>query len=488
MNTKQKHVLVLVNTQLWELFHAESIEICLRHVSNGDKVVVAYCDGALAACAPNAKHIPEVCIKCRHISDHMRFLLAKHGIDFTALNLESSYPYVKDLDFTFESNDDLARITYNEMPIGLLAASQIIDNCNDVYFSIKDQASLAQNLIKSGIMLYEWVCSYAKEKSITDIYVWNGRRPCDGPAIYAAQSLNLNAYSYICGSRPESINISLSAAGQYPKAINHNKQLHCSRAIEEIGKKEVMKRGLRYYRAYSMGKTSGVGSREAIKRYCRLKRFSATDYPMLNLKKPILLVLTSSPSESYFMTEYYAAFGSDPHGHYMSIFSNALILDKYNVIVRWHPAHLDAGSNERKRINQCMVDYKEYCHIPPDSAVDTYTMLDYCDVVATQGSTLGWYASIRGIPVIVYGPFSLLAGNSVYGFNSKCELLELLAQDSIPSLPYQDALLLGHYLMNHGENMNYVNPSHITDDFAYNWHISSNGNKMPIHPVFDQAA
>ena len=57
-------VLVYSHVPLWEQHHAETIEICEKHINQNHDVFILNCNKKLFNCPANIHKLPKVCDKC----------------------------------------------------------------------------------------------------------------------------------------------------------------------------------------------------------------------------------------------------------------------------------------------------------------------------------------------------------------------------------------------------------------------------------------
>jgi hypothetical protein len=67
----------------------------------------------------------------------------------------------------------------------------------------------------------------------------------------------------------------------------------------------------------------------------------------IDKQKPMLLLVTSSPTETIHLMEHVDFYNSKPYETMLSIVSHPLIKQKYQVVVRWHPAKINLGQKDK---------------------------------------------------------------------------------------------------------------------------------------------
>jgi len=160
------------------------------------------CDGALHSCPANPTHNPGKCYACvRQTSYSIERLLPNQCINIKLDSL--SHPEIKtSLDeCRFETLTELASYKYRDLPIGELVASQLVDELRDVFYPLENLQKRVKGEIELAVSLYHQGIKILQTHKINRVFVWNGRRPSDGPLLYAAWDLGLEYYSYISGTK-----------------------------------------------------------------------------------------------------------------------------------------------------------------------------------------------------------------------------------------------------------------------------------------------
>ena len=459
---KQARALVFSPVSLWDVHHADTIELLYRLDSENKQTFLINCFGDLSSCAPNSTHSKEKCDQCIKISNYSGInLYPKKTVQ---IKLEIPNEKLNAKSFSPKQFFDLK---YESLPVGRLVASQIADDLGSYYFYYKweEDEKRAKQHAANCIGLYSFfkkiICTY----KIDEVYAWNGRRPSDGPALYAAKHLNKKYFSFIVGSEPKTLFVSDATSVQDINKTNQN-----IKRIKKNFSDKTQKIAKEYLSLYSSGKLNQIG----YVNYAGSKSLS------LNLDKKNLLLVTSSPQESMHLEEVKNFFGLYPFEKIFSFIDQEKITNKYNVTVRWHPRIARSKGLDSEVIHRLAKNNPNINHIFPESNVKTELLLPQADVVTGTNSTLCLLAVTLGKPVILFGPWVSYFGNSVYSVSTPHELSALLEKDLSPK-PSNDAYALAYYRSSFGDpNRNVFFTEKKGKRMFYL--AKSLFRKIPIHP------
>ena len=441
MSQKQRTSLVFSNTTAWDVHHADTLEVIHRLDAQGDKIYLLSCDGELSTCPPNPHHDISICARCKKITGYTERKLLPKSVSTLRLKLEN----IHFANQTFDSIESLLSTYHYDLPIGRLVASQLADDQNGIYGLVEIAPTTTINsMIHNGINLYEQIKKIIVSYSIDAVFVWNGRRPSDGPVLYAAAELGKEHFVYISGGRIGYLQMfsgfSVQDLSRIKIQLDQIKQ-------KTIKNESIRTDGIDYFKKYIEGTVTQIG-------YVHFnKKFKKS-----NLKlgeKPYLLVVTSSPTESIHTNEHIDFYGSDPYETIYSIVSDERVLVKYDVIIRWHPAKKYSNPYDLKKIHEIATRNDGIINILPNSEDDTYSMLSVCKVVLSFGSTVGYVAAMEGKPVVLAGPISSLFDTSFYCAGTVSKAIEYLTQDLEP-LPKSEISALGYWFSNFGSPMRFI--------------------------------
>jgi hypothetical protein len=465
MDINQKEnckALVFAPVYLWDVHHADTIELLYKLDKENKKTFLVNCVGDLSSCAANSNHSIEKCSRCIEISTYSNKNLYPKRTTLIQLKIPHYSLKLKKI-----SPEKFFNLEFESLPVGRLVASQIADNLASYYFYYKWEKNMEAALYhaENCISLYKFFKEIIHSYNIDEVYAWNGRRPSDGPALYAAMNLNKKYFSFIVGSKPKTLFISEGCSVQDIKTANKN-----IRKIKKTFSHQMFCQAKQYLNSYLKGDCDQVG----YKNYAGFKNF------ILDKRKKNLLLITSSPQESMHLNQFKNFFGLSPFEKIFSFVNQNKITDKFNVTVRWHPRKAKSHSYDIEIINNLEKSNPDIIHIYPNSNVKTENLIPQADVIVGTGSTLCLYAVTLGKPVILFGPLVSFFGNSVYSVNTPQELSFLLEGELRPK-PSLDAYCLAYYRGSFGEPNQRV---FFSEKKGYRkfYLTKSFFRKIPIHP------
>ncbi|NJL53866.1 MAG: hypothetical protein HC840_24370 [Leptolyngbyaceae cyanobacterium RM2_2_4] len=434
------NVLIYSHTPYWIIHHAETIEIALTHISHGDSVYFLSCDGQLASCPANSFHDESICKVCRQQTEYSIDAILQGRVVDLRLSLQSRHY----LDSYFSSLKDLAEFKYCGFPFGELVVSQIMSDVKDCFYPLETLRQRVSSLLTDAISLYEEARQIINDKSIDKVYVWNGRRPSDGPICYAAQSQGIGFEVYISGGKRGTYQTLRSLKFHDLSASKECIEKLYDQYVRIIGKKAVEEDAKIFFDNQRFGGSDAQGVIHVMG--------DCTETPNLDHRSERKVVIFTSSYWEYFgMSDYKGGCYEDYYEGIRKILQDTRICESNNLIVRWHPYLKIAGSHERNIINEIIRDFPDAVHYSPESKADSYQLIDIADVVITFGSTIG-------IEAVFYGKPSVLVGRSLYEdleccYVPKCheDLVKLLDGELIP-LPKTGAMKFAFYSRNRGQH------------------------------------
>lgn len=456
---------VLVNTQLWQPHIADALEVVWRLSESCKQVYVAFCRGQLSTCPANSSKKIITCIKCNMVTDWIE----KELLPVNAIVIELELSSKEDQGFIiphFRNMRELLEFKYQGAPIGMLVASQLSDDEDSSYFDVGSGLfqERIQKHISSAVHLYNFGLKKFKELNISDVYVWNGRRPVDGPLLFAAIAQNRNYYAFISGGVIGNLQIiNATSVQEYDEIKMDIDQLYSSLSS---GKRDLEKEAEEYFSSYIGGGLNQVG-------YVNYSN-NNSDHFVSDNDKPILLYVSSSPREQIHMKSHYDFFGDDHYHKVLDILNSDLILENFKVVVRWHPGKRSSCKFERDKIESLSKTYSQFHHFLPESNVNTYEIVSRAEYIATTGSTVGHLASFLGKKVIFIGPASVMVKESVFPCNTQSELEEALMNEWVVKDKI-GAIKFAVWAKNFGSKMRFI-------DYRGNGQWFLNLKSEKVHP------
>ena len=418
-------VLIYSHVSNWQIHHAETIELALKHIDLGDDVSILSCDGALTSCPANTFHDKRLCVSCKAQTNYtLAKILRGQAKDFRLKLRENSInlPY-------FSTLEKLNDFCLYDVPFGELVASQLVADARDCYITVEDLRPRVESLLQNSVALYTEARKIIRESGAEMVYVWNGRRCSDGPVCYAARDEDVTYKVYISGGKK---NTYMTLRALKVHGLVENKK-----SMEELFADSMKQRGIKNTEEdarvfYTINKKGGGDFPGFI--YFGSNFTESITLEKDDLKKRVV-IFPSSLWETYAMGDFT---GDDvPYPSHCDgierILNDERVYAGNSLFVRWHPNLKNCGKNERKAIDKIISGTSENTvHFAPESPINSYDLIDFADVVVTFGSTVGIEANFYGKP-------SILLGHAVYEDTGACyrprsheEFVTLINSELIP--------------------------------------------------------
>lgn len=405
-------VAVFAATPLWDVHHAEVIELALREKAAGNHVIVVSCDRFHASCAANPFKTDSLCTDClsqsRRTRDH--FLKEDEGFEHVKL---SSRPMRRPVAHRqVSSREQLLGFDYKGAPLGSLVMSQMADEKKDSLFSLQSEADArrANLLLASSIDFYEASVEFLRKKQVTRCFVWNGRRPSDGPAWWAAKSIGAEAFVFISGSRINRMTV-LEQPSVQEIGLDEGRLIQLKSDLLKSGEfQKAANLGFEFLEGYRRSTIKALGA-EKVNRSASLPPEIVGNY---------VLLLLSSPAEFLHVKAFQEFFLPDPY-FWLQEVTEAVheSLPNHQAIVKWHPAQGHLAGNEATLMRQKIASLRNVVHIQPQDDGDAYLLAQGADIVFSMGSTVGLWAAAAGKPLFILGPEGMRFPDGNYWVSDK---------------------------------------------------------------------
>ena len=446
--------LVFSHTATWPIHHAESIEIALSERNLGNEVVFLSCTGSLKTCPVFPTPTKKNCKVCCAQTSYTKSKILPSEIELIDLDIQKHhYSYQQ-----FNSINDLKSFELYKVPFGNMVYSTITTELNDSFFDVTKYKDKINILLENAVGLYLFGIKIIKKNSIDQVYVWNGRRSCDGPLLYAAKHSGIKYSTYISGGSNNSLLVRQNSLTVHdiPAAKNDLQEV-VYKIKHNIDRSSITKKAINYFNF-----TSGKSSSDDINHagfYQFSKNFIKTDKSKISAHKGkrVIAVFTGTYSE------FAGVPGYDNPDNFCNNFYEGVSFIQENLHripnaelhIRWHPNSRNLRGNEREKLVNIIERGRQIdnvYHIHPESNFNTYDLIhaaDYC---------IGFGTSVS-IEACLYGKPSIFIGNNIfedldcfYKPNSYDELIELLNTNlKVKSLDH--ALAWGYYFSNFGSQM-----------------------------------
>ena len=149
---------------------------------------------------------------------------------------------------------------------------------------------------------------------------------------------------------------------------------------------------------------------------------------------------------------------------FRTIFNSLKNNDEIHVYLRVHPNLIGFNNTQTKDINSLKGKYKNLTILEPESSIDSYALLDKCDIIMTFFSTIGIEAAYYGKPVILLGQTYYQNLKSTYNPTSHNEVIELIKSKLIPK-DKLGAIKYGYWALTRGIEFEKFRPTGIRSGY-----------------------
>ena len=440
-------MLIYSHVPLWDVQHVGMIELAWRHSTSGDEVTILSCEGDLGSCPANPHHKKNLCTICKVQSKVSHSLYLPKESQNVRLELRPGKLVLVD----FETLEEFRDYKFGRLPAGKLALSQLVTDLRDCHVALEDLNGRGKELITNAVALYLESKRLLSRGHFDKVYVWNGRRDSDGPLLIAAQELGIPSFAYISGGSPDRLYLSESTLHSF-KVFREEVLRFQQRFSGHTGKKFLRSQAELFFQEIRTGRSHIPGRAWFGESF---KPSSTGIFPRTTKSK--LAIFSSSLWETINFPEWQNA---DPtlkntYSLLESIASDPEILDRYDIVIRWHPNLRTAGENELRLLQETVRNTPRVKHVLPGDSADSYELIDEADLILTTGSTISIEAAYLGKPTIVAGPAIFDELGSTYSAKNSQELRELLFQN-LDALPDNGAVMYGAWHRNYGERNRFV--------------------------------
>lgn len=345
----------------------------------------------------------------------------------------------------FDSFEELRKFKYKEYNAGLSTCSSLISKLRQSKPAIDKHADVINDILASGISIYEFVMQAIENNSVDLIYLFNGRFANNRAVLDAAIHTGTPFLIHERGANKYRYSVNPFMPHDFAKV--RSLMLDSWTSSIESRKVQVAKR---FFEERREGKEQGWKSFVTDQRKGWLPNYSLPS-------KRLVTYFTSSDDE-------YADVGDIVKwerwpNQFAAVQDLVQIVSEHPelyLIIRVHP-HMAEKSQE---------DLDEWLHLPlpenaslimPTDPTDTYTLIEQSDVVVTCGSTVGIESVFWGTPSLCLGPSLYDHLDAVHLPNDKDKLKQMLLDDSL-SANLEKTLPYGYYMATFGTKFMYYKP------------------------------
>lgn len=366
-------------------------------------------------------------------------ILRKNGITCTF-----SFPYFKSSreKYQFNNLEDVQNYMYKKCQLGLGIASSLNDLINNKNISYEDINEYANKIIPHSDWVFDIVEREINKRSPDVVYSFNTRFASTRPIYEACKLTNTKLITHESAHHPEKYIVSEESI--FDGFAN-------SRKITKF---------------WNEGKDDKYSISESFFKKLVTTHFNNTEIPDNSLENYLipdklnLVYFPSSIHETYSLGELY------PHKLFESSEAAMEFLINYafdnlhiNLIIRIHPVIKHKDKDEQK-VWERLFDYKHIKVIHWEDPLSSYDLVKATDYSIVYHSTIGIEAAYMKKKAIVLGTPWYVSLKCIYSPSSIEEFISALDKGKIEyEFNFNDAIMYGFYILEHGTPFKYFNPN-----------------------------
>jgi len=425
------------------LQEASQIQAACEHIEAGDNVLYVTCGRSLGFCNDNRKGNHLQCRFCKkrqlaRSKKAIKGLNSIHSID--EYTTPDDWQQANRQQFTFDTLDELKRITYEDIEIGYGALSSYVSYTRNIDAKADEIRDYVEDLMRMQIRMILTFKRIISSFQPQLMVFHNGRFAEYKPLLGLARKFSID---YLC---TENLLVSNGTRCQdnYFNGTPHNVMSRYKNIISTWEANDDHEDRERTGRQFFENRRNARFAGDTI--YAKDQKLGKLPQNW-DVKKENIVIFNSSEDEFF-------AIGSEAEN--TTLFKSQLdgirtLLEHYlsdenkHFTLRIHP-HLK-GLPYPYHQDLYRLKYANLTIIPPESDVSTYALIDACCKVVVFGSTTGVEACYWHKPVINLG-YAFYAGFDVaYVPKTKDELWHFIDTKDLQPKDSQNALPIGYYFM-----------------------------------------
>lgn len=431
------------------------LEIAQRHLDLGDDVELVLCDGALPSCQLNPAHESKRCLHCvsRNLQGAAQLSrpVKVHTL-LAALTAEDSVRLGK-LPTEFANQEALRKFTFDGFDAGMATLSSLIDFARALTIDVRQHATLVRGTLTAAVASFLAVKRLLAAARYDRVYIYNGRWSTVRSAVRACEQAGIEYYTHERGADCRSFAL-------YRNTLPQDKADFRAQVVASwqaaSGQPSAITIGERFFhdrrQRVEKGWFSFVKSQETGRVPADWERTSER-----------IVFFTSSEFET-------AAISDKATGRIYASQSKALPRLARELARRRPRAHIWVRVHPNDKSPAAVAQWTAAAQgldnvtlVPPETAIDSYAMLDGAERVLSFGSTVGIEATFWGRPSISAEDSFFEGLDALHEAHTEASLLELLARPDLRPKDREAAIAFGYYLNSYGAGFRHFDTSRISD-------------------------
>lgn len=390
-------IIIYAPYAIWGPHFETDLELAQRHLDTGGEVVFLFCSGELLTCFPNQSHSRSICRMCySRFRKGMAWLGTEKVVKKNFFNLtveqEREIEHLATLDFN--SLEDIREYRLCGADIGVAALSSVISILREPKPDIFQYGDVIRNNLISAARVFFSLYNHLQIESPDRLVVFNGRYAQLRPALSAARMIGvdvsvheragvLNRFSLMTNTTPHDIKAIQAEMNRISDSYDGTEEIRKSIAEE-------------WFEERRLNLTQGWES--------FTKQQKIGHLPELAEDRLNLVIFISSEDEMEAFDEWRSPIYINQNEGVRQLLLDKRIISKFKIFVREHPNLVGINNSQTRILRELAGQFNnDFCFIPADSPVSTYSLVDASDLILTFGSTVGIEAVYKNKPCFLMG-------------------------------------------------------------------------------------
>lgn len=384
-------------TPHWEI----ELNLMEKYLRDGWQVVLLRCDAELPACLANPLHTYTRCLECRTRKNAGIKWIGEDRITVKKLynvsaEEKSKIEALKKI--KIESLDQLKNIELDGSDIGAAAMSSIMTNLRESNFDLEKYQHLLKNFLIAAAIAHFSASRHLAQEKPDEMVAYNGRIESVRPALRAAWKMGVTTYVHEAGKVKDHY---LLIKDNFLHSLSGRKSLiEQSFAGSNLGFDEMKKIAAEWFEE-RRGKNF---HNQMLFTEKQVDDHLPENFSRANIN---IGIFNSSEYEFAGFDDFKNRFYDNQNECVQRLFEDLGERENLNFYVRIHPNLKDRKSSQVAELYSLAAENPHLNLIEPSSAVDSYALIDACDIIIVFNSTIG-------IEAVYAGKTPVLMGRSVY--------------------------------------------------------------------------
>lgn len=384
-------------TPHWEI----ELNMMENYLRSDWQVVLLKCDAELPACMANPYHTFTRCLECKTRKTAGIKWIGKDRIKVKNItNLtESNKKEINRLkNLKIESTDYLKDIELEGSDIGMAALSSAITSLRDSEIDVEKHAELLNNFLVTAAVSHFSAINHFTEEAPDEVVLFNGRQASLRPALRAAWKLDIDTIVHESGKVS---NRFWTVKNNFIHSLSGLKtMIEDSFQSSDLPKAEMKKIAAEWFEERrdksSKNQIIFIGGQE--------EKHLPENF---SDEKINAVIFNTSEDEVVGFDDFNNPYYKNQNEGIRQMLEDFKDYEKLHFYIRIHPNLKDLQNAQIKFLYQLAENYPNLTLIEPESAVDSYHLLEVCDLIITFISTMG-------IEAVYAGKTPILMGKSLY--------------------------------------------------------------------------